>query len=283
MTATTRWTVDNARPDVRKGPHVAARHRVSALRVARSEWTKLRSLPSAAWSMLAAVVLIVGIGAAYSLLRVTRPPRDPASAGGFDPTAISLTGVQLAQLAIGVLGVLLVTGEYATGAIRSTFAAVPARLPVLWGKAGVFAFATLVLCVPATFAAFLVGQSILSAEHLDTTLGDPGTARAVLGSALYLAGVGVIGLGLGALVRNTAGALTALFGLLIGLQIVVGLLPSTLADHVYRYLPTPAGAAVTTVRPDPASLAPWTGFGVFCLYAAVLLGLAAWRLRHRDA
>jgi ABC-2 type transport system permease protein len=257
--------------------------RVTQARVIRSEWTKLRTVPSSAWSLLVAAVLIVGFGALYSGVRVTRPPQDPAAVASFDPTAVSLSGLQLAQLAIGVLGALLITGEYATGMIRTSLAAVPARLPVLWGKAVGYALAVLALCVPASFAAFLVGQSILSAERLDTTLGQPGVARAVLGSALYLAAVGLLGLGLGALLRGTAAAVGALFGLLFAPQILVGLLPSTWSDHLYGYLPAPAGIAVTNVRPDPASLAPWTGFGVFCLYTAVLLALAAWRLRRQDA
>jgi ABC-2 type transport system permease protein len=257
--------------------------RVTQARVIRSEWTKLRTLPSSAWSLLAATVLIVGFGALYSGVRVTRPPRDPAAIASFDPTAVSLSGLQLAQLAIGVLGALLITGEYATGTIRTSFAAVPRRLPVLWGKAIGYALAVLALCVPATFAAFLVGQSILSSEQLDTTLSQPGVARAVLGGALYLAAVGLLGLGLGALLRSTAAAVGALFGLLFAPQILVGFLPSTWSDHIYGYLPAPAGIAVTSVQPDPISLAPWTGLGVFCLYTAILLALAAWRLRRQDA
>jgi ABC-2 type transport system permease protein len=197
----------------------------------------------------------------------------------FDPTAVSLTGVQLAQLAVGVLGVLLVAGEYATGTIRVSLAAVPRRLPVLWGKAIVLALATLVLCL----AAFLVGQSILSAERLDISLRHPGVARAVLGSTLLLSAVGLLGLGLGALLRSTAGAVAGLFGLLFGPQLLAGLLPADWSDTLYPYLPVPAGAAVANVQPDPAALAPWTGFGLFCLYTGVLLALAAWQLRRRDA
>jgi hypothetical protein len=188
--------------------------RVTQARVIRSEWTKLRTLPSSAWSLLAAAALIVGFGALYAGVRVTRPPRDPAAIASFDPTAVSLSGISLAQLAIGVLGALIITGEYATGTIRTSFAAVPARLPVLWGKAVGFALAVLALCLPATMAAFLVGQSILSSGDLDTTPGQPGVARAVLGAALYLAAVGLLGLGLGALLRGTAAAVGALFGLL---------------------------------------------------------------------
>jgi ABC-2 type transport system permease protein len=257
--------------------------RVTPARVLRSEWTKLRSLPSTAWSLLTTVVLIVGFSAVYSMVRVTRPPRQPADVASFDPIAVSLTGVHLAQLAIGVLGVLLITGEYATGMIRTSLAAVPRRLPVLWGKAVAFALTTLALCVPATFAAFLLGQSILSAEHLDTSLGHPGAARAVLGGALYLTAVGLLGLGLGGLLRNTAGAVSALFGVLFAPQILAGFLPDTWSDEIYKYLPMPAGVAVTNVRADPASLGPWTGLGLFCLYTAVVLGLAAWQLRRRDA
>jgi ABC-2 type transport system permease protein len=271
------------RPATPARPADPAGQRVTHARVVRSEWTKLRSLPSTAWSLLAAVALIVGVGALYSLLRVTRPPTDPAAVASFDPAAVSLTGVQLAELAIGVLGVLLVAGEYATGTIRVSLAAVPRRLPVLWGKAVVVGLTTLVLCLPAALAAFLIGQSILSAERLDVSLSHPGVARAVLGSALYLGAVGLLGLGLGALLRSTAAAVAGLFGVLFAPQLLAGFLPAAWSDRVYPYLPVPAGVAVTAVRPDPAALAPWSGFALFCLYVAVVLALAAWRLRRRDA
>ena len=260
----------------------SAGQRVTQAKVVHSEWTKLRSQPSTAWSLLSAVALIVGFGVLYSLVRVTRPPRTAADMASFDPTAISLAGVQLAQIAVAVLGVLLITSEYATGMIRTSMVAVPRRLPVLWGKAIVFVLTAPVLFVPAVFVTFLVSQSLLSREQLDTSLDQPGVARAVLGSALYLIAVGLLGLGLGALLRNTAGAIASLFGVLFGLQLVVGFLPATLADRIARYLPTPAGVAVSNVRPDPASLGPWAGFGLFCLYTAIVLGLAAWLLRRRD-
>jgi ABC-type transport system involved in multi-copper enzyme maturation permease subunit len=253
---------------------------VNQVRVIRSEWTKLRSLLSTIWCLLATVTLVVGVGLAYTTLRVARPPADPST---FDSAAVSLAGVQLAQLAIGVLGVLFISGEYATGSIRVSLAAVPGRLQLLWGKAVTFALTTVVLCVPAVLVAFLAGQSILSTENLDTGLGEPGVLRAVLGSALFLTAVGLLGLGLGALLRNTAAAISALFGLLYAPQLVLGLLPEPVSDAAYRYLPTPAGAAVSSVHQDPVVLGPWTGFGLFCLYTAIVLGLAAWQLRHRDA
>jgi len=254
--------------------------RVTQMRVIRSEWTKLRSLPSTVWCLVTTVALVVGVGLAYATLRVARPPADPST---FDPAAVSLAGVQSAQFAIGVLGVLLMTGEYATGSIRVSLAAVPRRLPLLWGKAVTFGITTLVLSVPAVLVAFFAGQSILSADHLEIGLGAPGVARAVLGSALFLTAVGLLGLGLGAVLRNTAGGISALFGLLFAPQLVLGLLPESMSDAAYRYLPTPAGAAVSYVHRDPITLGPWTGFGLFCLYTAIALGLAAWQLRRRDA
>src|SRR5262249_54363432 len=201
----------------------------------------------------------------------------------FDPAAISLSGVQLAQIAVGVLGVLLVSGEYATGLIRTTFAAVPRRLPVLWGKAAVLAATIAAVSVPATYAAFAGGQSILARQHLSVQLSQPGVARAVIGSALYLAVIGLLGLGLGALVRNAAGGIAALFGLLYGLPLAANFLPGTMAADVTKFLPANAGQAVTSVHPDPTMLQPWTGFGVLCAYAAVLLAFAAVRMRRGDA
>ena len=113
----------------------------------KSEWTKLRTQPGALWSLLSAVILVVAFGILYSLLRVARPPHG-AAAASFDPTSVSLAGVQLAQIAAGVLGVLLITSEYATGLIRTTLAAVPRRLPALWGKAAVLAAAMVAVSVP---------------------------------------------------------------------------------------------------------------------------------------
>jgi len=261
-----------------------AGQRVTGVRVLRSEWTKLRTLPSTLWLLLAAAVLVVGGGILVCVLQAGNwPPHDRADIASFDPTAASLTGVYLAQLVVGVLGVLLITGEYATGAIRVTLAAVPRRLPVLWAKAGALALATLALCLPATVGAFLGGQYVLSAQHIGISLTHPGAARAVLGSALFLTAVGLFGLGLGGLLRNTAAAVAALFGLLFVLPIVVGLLPGDWSDQLQKYLPYSAGTAITNAVPGSDSLPPWTGFGVFCLYAATALGLAAWQLRRRDA
>ncbi len=261
-------------------PAYTGEQRVTFARVLASEWTKLRSLPSTVWSLLTTLVIVIGFGIVYTMVRVARPPADPST---FDAAAVSLAGVQLAQLAIGVLGVLLMTGEYATGSIRVSLAAVPKRVEMLWGKVVTFGLTTLVLTLPAVVVAFFVGQSILSAENLDVAFSAPGVMRAVIGSALFLAAVGLLGLGLGGLLRSTAGGIAALFGLLFAPQILVGFLPESVSDRLYQYTPAAAGQAVLYLVPDPVSLGPWTGLGVFCLYAAIALGLAAWQLRRRDA
>ncbi len=276
-------TTHNLTPAAGILPACGQPQRVSQPRVIRAECTKLRTQPSAYWSLLSAVTLVVGFGIGYSLLRVARPPHGAAAIASFDPAAISLSGVQLAQIAVGVLGVLLVTGEYATGLIRTTFAAVPRRLPVLWGKAAVLAAIVAAVTLPAAFAAFAGGQSILGRQHLSVSLGEPGVTRAVIGSALYLAVIGLLGLGLGALLRNAAGGIAALFGLLYGLPLAAGFLPGNWATDVAKYLPANVGQAVTTVDPDPTLLQPWTGFAVLCAYAAVLLGISAARMRRGDA
>jgi ABC-2 type transport system permease protein len=279
----TTWTGSQAQVPATV-PAYSQPQRVTQARVLRSEWTKLRTQPSTVWALLSAVALIIGFGVLYSFLREARPPHGAAAIASFDPASVSLSGVQLAQIAVGVLGVLLITSEYASGLIRASFAAVPRRLPVLWGKATLLAAATMAVCVPAALVTFLAGQSILGRQHLATTLGQPGVARAVIGSALYLAVAGLLGLGLGALLRSTAGGISALFGLLFAVPLVASFLPGNWAGEVGKFLPASAGQAVTSVYPDPAtSLAPWTGFGVFCLYTLVVLGLAAQRMRRGDA
>ena len=264
-------------------PRDSSPKKVTQARVLLSEWTKIRSLRSTVFSLLAAIVFIVGLSVLVPSVTVAHwPPHDLREATAFDPTTRSLSGIFLAQLAIGVLGVLLISGEYATGMIRATFAAVPARLPVLWAKATVFATVTLALMVPSVLGAFWIGQSILTSKHLQAKLSDPGVLRAVIGAALYLTVVGLLGIGLGALLRNTAAGISSLFGLLFVLPIIVRFLPSSWADPINKYLPSSAGEAITHVHPDPAMLAPWTGFGLFCAYAIAVLIAAAVSLRRRD-
>lgn len=250
--------------------------------VIRSEWIKLRTVRSS-WFLLAATVLgIVVVGLLVSYLSNANWSTSSASArAGFHPINQSLIGVNLAELTLGVLGVLVVTGEYGTGMIRATFAAVPRRLPVLVAKVGVLAAVTFVVCLVAVGVAFLGGQNLLGSHGIP--LGHPGALRAVFGAALYLTVVGVLGVGLGFLIRSTAGAIATLIAVLLVLPIMVAVLPGSLAGAVDRYLPSMAGRALFTTAGGQAMLSPWTGFGIFLLYAAVVLAAAAVALRRRDA
>ena len=207
--------------------------------VMRSEWTKLRTVRSTYWTAVIAVLATVALGAVICARFATEIDNGKQSLDGFDPTLTSLNGIYLAQVAIGTLGVLMISSEYGTGMIRATFMAVPQRRLVLAAKAMVFAAATFVAGEGMSFAAFGVGQLILGDAHPPTApkarvaaaLGDPDVLRAVFGAGLYLTAVGLLGFGLGALIRHTAGALSAFFGVLFALTVLVDLLPSSLAQH----------------------------------------------------
>jgi ABC-type transport system involved in multi-copper enzyme maturation permease subunit len=257
---------------------------VTQRRVTRSEWTKLFSLRSTRFSLAATLLLVIGIGLLACIVFESRWPHlSTGDKHDFHPLSVSLAGINFAQLAIGVLGVLVMTGEYSTGMIRSTLAAVPTRLPVLWAKAGVFAAVAFAISLPATVLVFLVGQAILSGEHINVALSHPGVERALIGAPLFLTAMGLFGLGLGAIIRSTAGGIAALAAIVFVLPPIVGLLPTSVANSIDPYLPSNAGGAVWTINPDPGTLAPWAGFGVFCAYVAISIAVAAVLLVRRDA
>src|SRR6476660_4658669 len=254
--------------------------RVTQVRVLLSEWTKFRSLRSTVATLLIAIVVMIGLGAMFAAIAANQTT-------GFGPgaTAIStsLTGTFFAQLAIGVLGVLLITGEYSTGMIRSSLTVVPSRLPMLWGKLAVFAVTVFFTMLAASFASFLVGQALLG-DRLNASLSDPAALRSVLGSALYLTVAGLTAIAMGALLRNTAAAITTFVAVFFLIAPLTQLLPTSLTDHFVQYLPSNAGAVMLDGSFGVAHpLTPWTGFAVMCTYAVVLIGLAGWRLRRVDA
>ncbi len=257
--------------------------RVTQRRVASSEWTKLRSVRSTRWSLLVTLLLIIGIGILVCVIFNSRWPRlDPGERARFHPLRVNLAGVNFAQLAIGVLGVLVITAEYSTGMIRASFSAVPKRLPVLWGKAFVFGAVAFVVSLPAIFIVFFAGQAILSGHHINIGISHPGVLRALFGAALYLTVMGLFGLGLGAIIRSTAGGISALAGIVFVLPPIIGLFPASFSNSVDPYLPSNAGGAIWTINPDPNTLAPWTGFAVFGAYAAAALAVAAVLMLRRD-
>jgi ABC-type transport system involved in multi-copper enzyme maturation permease subunit len=251
---------------------------VTQARVAASEWTKLHSLRSSRISMLVALGLVVGLGLVVPWMSVAA--LEPGtSAEHYNAVERSLGGIYLAQLAFGVLGAMAVTGEYAMGTIRATFAAVPTRLPVLWAKFGVFVAVTLVLGTIACVLAFVGGQAIFASKHVDASFGDPHVTRAVFGAGLFLAGIGAFGLALGALLRNTAAAITTLTLLLFVVPALVDALPW--ADAIGPYLPV-AGLSIVSVTPESLDVGPWEGFGVLCAYVVVTMGVATVMLIRRD-
>ena len=255
---------------------------VTQVRVVRSEWTKLRALRSTWWCGLTAVVLIVGLGAAIagSGTAYHVSAADSAARG----VSASLLGVLFAQLVVGVVGVLAFSGEYGTGMIRATLAAVPARLPVLWAKLAVLAALVLSVTLLCAVADFFIATALESARGGSAiSLTDPGVLREVVGSSLYLTVVAVIGLALGALLRRTAAGLSVFAAVFFVIPIVVAALPHTITGFA-PYLPSNAGGVLWgSPLTTGNELSPWAGFAVLCGYAVVLTAAAAWRLRRRDA
>ena len=252
--------------------------------LAQSEWTKLRSVRSTVVSLLAVVVVCVGLGAAIAAGTMARWDRMPrAEQLSFEPASRSRAGLFLGQLLIGVLGTLVMSAEYSTGTIRATLSASPQRVTVLAVKAAVFAAVAFVVSLLTCLAAFWIAQSIYSEQHVQTTLGASGVLRVVIGGALYLTVVGLLGMALAAVLRHTAGAISTLFGLLLVLPILARFLPSDWQANIVPYLPSNAGSGIFQLHPDPGSLAPWTGFALFCGYTAVVGLIGASLLRRRDA
>jgi ABC-2 type transport system permease protein len=253
---------------------------VTQVRVVRSEWTKLRALRSTWYSALVAVAAIVGIGAGFAagkpyLVSPAHPAVTAVSAGLF--------GILVAQLVLGVLGVLVFSSEYGTGMIRASLAVVPSRLPVLWAKLAVLAALVLPVTMLAAVADFFVATAIQSARGgTAIALTDPGVLRTVAGASLYLTVAAVIGVALGGLLKKTAAGISAFAGLFLVAPVVATYLPHSIAA-VARYLPSSAGGALWGQPLVAHPLGPWAGFAVLCGYAVVLTGLAAWRLRRRDA
>ncbi len=264
-------------------PTITAAPRVTARRVATSEWIKARSLRSTAWALVAVAVSLLGTGAfaAVGIVVQEDPPGSAAIAA--DPTGGVLAGVSPAQLAAIALGVLLVSGEYRSGTIRSSLTAVPARLPLVWAKAAVAGLLTTVVSLVALLATFVVARAVLAAEGLSISPTTPGVARAVLGAALYLGLTAVLATGFGWLLRSTAGAVAAVVALLHLLPTIALLMPASAAAAVLPWFPSNAGSAVLQVAPAAGGPGPWTGLAVYAAWAAVALGAGALLLTRRDA
>jgi hypothetical protein len=254
----------------------------------RAEWTKMRSVRSTVWSLSAFVVVAIGFSTLVAFVIVnqwTKPGPHPEHAQLVtDPAGVIFgPGFFLGQLAIGVLGVMVMTSEYSTGAIRSSLLAVPKRIPMLAAKAVVFALVDLIVSAVTIFAVFFIATAIYH-SHIDITLGQPGMMRAVIGGVMYLTMLGLFALAIGGLIRHTAGAIATVVGMILVVPPLVGLIPGTIGAHIHQYLPTVAGVLIARTAQQPDDLlSPWQGFGVFCLWVAVLLAGAGWLLARRDA
>jgi ABC-2 type transport system permease protein len=269
--------------EVRPGVGVPA---VTFPGVVRSEWTKLTTVRSTAWSLLATAVLTVAIGAIVCAVAAARWHQfSLVERVTFDPVRHSLSGVLFSQLAIGVLGVLVMSAEYGTGTIRSTLAAVPRRGWVLAAKVIVFGAVALVVGEIVSAVAFFVGQAILTGSTPHATIGQTNVLRAVLGTGVYLALLGLFALGIATVVRHTAGAISLFVALLLVLPLILQALPQSVIDALAKYLPANIGVSVTGVRPEPDlhTFSPWVGLALLALYTACALGAGLATLLRRDA
>lgn len=255
-----------------------------------AEWTKIRSVRSTFWTLIVAIVVVVGFTALITWVTAANwngpraAPRDARAVA--DPTSIIFgVAIYLGQLAIAVLGVLVVTTEYSTGVIRASLLAVPRRMTMLAAKITVFTLVMFVLAEILAFGSFFVGAAILH-SHVSVSLGDSGVLRATFGAGLYLVTYGLFAMAIGVLLRHSAGAISIAVAVAFVLPILAGLLPDTsFWNHLVGYLPVQAGTQVFTVHPtgDAIVLSAWQGYGVLCIWVAVLFGFGAYFFNRRDA
>ena len=253
----------------------------------RSEWTKIRTVRSTLFSVLAMAGISIGLMSLIAWASMRRWDRFPARQQAVllrQPLEIILARpVFIGQLVVAVLGVMVISAEYTTGMIRSTLQSQPRRLTILAAKVVVFAAVMLVVGELLSFLAFFVGRQVIAA-HIPVSLSDPGVTRAVIGAGLYIAVLGLFSLGFGAIVRHTAGAITAVLGLILVLSNLTQLLPDSWGQHINAYMPTNAGQLILQpVQAPDDLLSPWQGLGVFAGWTVVVLIVAAVLFRQRDA
>ena len=254
----------------------------------RSEWTKILTVRSTVWSIAFMAGVAIGANALINWLAVDRHWAEMSAEDRAGLLARPLDQVlagpmQFIQFGVAVLGVMAITSEYATGMIRSTLQAQPRRFTVLGAKVLVLGALMLAVGEALAFAAYVVGKAVLSA-HVPIHLSDPGVLRAVIGAGLYTAVLALFSLAIGAIFRHTAGAITAVLGLITVISPLTGVLPDTWGRYVSAYMPTNAGSLVfQQFVASKHLLGPWQGIGVFAAETALLLGLAAYLLRRRDA
>jgi ABC-2 type transport system permease protein len=254
--------------------------RTRKTRILKAEWTKLRTLPSTWRTAAAALVLGTGFSVAVAFSQMSQWHTMTAQQRQvFDPASTSMSGVMIAAVVLGTLAVRTVTAEYSTGMIRSTFSAMPARPLVLAAKAATAAAFAFPVTLLGNVAGFELGQRIFARQHVAVTIGHPGVLAAMLLGAAAVSLVAVIGVGIGGLIRHTAGAATTLALVIIGGLTVGQFLPAGWR----QYLPGIATQAAVTVHRSAGLLHPGAAIVVLAVYAALTLGAASFRVAHRDA
>jgi ABC-2 type transport system permease protein len=260
--------------------------RVTLGRVVRSEWTKLRSLRST-WITLAVTVLVtVVLAGAFGHSDGAQIDSGKVAPSAAHAVAVAFLGLDLLALVVGVLGVLQMSGEYGSGLIRASLAAVPRRLPVLWAKVLVLVGLTAPLTVAVCLASFLISQAFVGDRG--ASLGDPGVPGAILGAAAYPVAVGLLGLGIGAMLRNTAAGITTLVAALLVIPALLpAALPERIQDTVLPYVPIAAGQAMYALERENGGpvtfLSPVAGAVVLAAWVVLVLAGGAAVLSRRDA
>jgi len=251
--------------------------------VAQMEWLKLRSVRSTAWTGAVFAVGMIGL-AILALGHLHWASLSAADRATFDPVELGFAGLAIGQLAFGVLGALVITTEFSSGMIRATLAAVPRRPLLLAAKAAVLGAVTLAVGEVLAFGAFAVGEAALRSPAPHATLGQPGVLRAVLMAGAYPALIALMAVGLGAVIRHTAGAISAVVGILFVLPLILLPLSTSIQNSVGQFMPMLiAENSLTAVKPVAHSLAPGTGLAVLCGYAVIALAAGGWSLARRDA
>jgi ABC-2 type transport system permease protein len=269
---------------IRKTTSPRAAVPVTIANVVRSEWIKFRSVRSSRLTLGGAMAAVCFLGLIFSSLGVdgASGPRPGGEVAVTDPLGISLSGVIMGELIVSVLGALLVVNEYSTGQIRTTLAAVPRRLSVLWAKVAVAAAVVFMGGLAAVLVAFFGGQELLALDGDSASITDSGALRALLGSAASLAVIATMGVALGFIMRRTAGAVATLVGVLFLAPTLIGLLPSSIWDNVVPYLPSNAAQATWQVTDSASLLSPSAGAAVLGAYLGAMLLTATLLLRSRD-
>ena len=262
--------------------------RTALLRTVRSEFTKLRSVRSTYWITFVLVLASVAWCVAYCLGTVHQWPHMSAQdRSGFDATQNSILGLALlGQLIIVVFGALMITSEYSTGLVRTSLTVMPRRGTLYAAKAAVFAAVSLVVVFVASFGTFFLGRVLLGSTHVAMSLSQPGVLRSLIVTALFVEACGLIAFGIGAVVRNTAAALTLAFGFLILLPQLTRTLPVFLHNDLIRWVP--GGDAINSMTatiggPIPHTFSAWGELAVIVGYAAILLTAGAVLFSRRDA